>query len=81
MSVVATKRLDGVVEVTIADTGAGMTAAELEDARKPFRSSRRDGTGLGLKIARRIVASHHGEMEMHSSRGVGTTVRIRLPEG
>ena len=74
-------RINGSVEVTIVDTGAGMTPAQLEDVGKPFRSSRRDGTGLGLKIARRIVASHHGEMEMVSSAGEGTTVRIRLPSG
>ncbi len=74
-------RHNGSVEVMIADTGAGMTSAQLENIGNPFRSSRRDGTGLGLKIARRIVASHRGEMEMVSSPGEGTTVRIRLPAG
>jgi signal transduction histidine kinase len=73
-------RRNGNVEVTIADTGSGMTPAELENVAKPFRSSRRDGTGLGLKIARRIVTSHHGEMEMRSSQDAGTTVVVRLRE-
>jgi len=63
------------------DTGSGMTPAQLENVRRPLRSSRRDGTGLGLKIARRIVATHNGEMERRSSRGVGATVLIRLPAG
>ena len=74
-------RRNGHVEVTIVDTGVGMTASQLEDVEQPFRSTRRDGTGLGLKIARRIVATHRGEMEMRSSPGAGTTVLIRLPAG
>jgi signal transduction histidine kinase len=78
---VEASRRNGSVEVTIVDTGAGMTPAQLEDIERPFRSSRRSGTGLGLKIARRIVASHHGEIEMTSRAGVGTTVRITLPAG
>jgi signal transduction histidine kinase len=74
-------RSNGAVEITITDTGSGMTPVEMENVGKPFRSSRRDGTGLGLKIARRIVASHNGEMEMRSTRGTGTTVLVRLPRG
>jgi signal transduction histidine kinase len=74
-------RHNGSIEVTIVDTGVGMTPAQLEDVKKPFRSSRRDGTGLGLKIARRIVASHHGDIEMTSAPGMGTTVRVRIPAG
>ena len=58
-----------------------MSAAQLKEVEQPFRSTRRDGTGLGLKIARKIVASHRGEIEMTSSKGVGTTVRVRLPAG
>lgn len=72
---------NGVVEVTITDNGIGMTPTQLKEVGQPFRSTRRDGTGLGLKIARRIVTSHHGEMEMTSTPGIGTTVRIRLPVG
>jgi signal transduction histidine kinase len=72
---------EGTVEVTIADNGAGMTAAQLEQVRQPYRSTRRDGTGLGLKIARRIALNHGGELEIASRQGVGTTVRVRLRGG
>lgn len=70
---------NGSVELTVADSGAGMTPQQLRRVQEPYRSSKRDGTGLGLKIARRIVASHHGEMELQSAVGRGTTVLVRLP--
>ena len=38
-----------------------------------------DGTGLGLKIARRIVSNHHGELSVASVVGQGTTVTVTLP--
>ena len=45
-----------------------------------FYSTRKGGTGLGLAIARRIAASHGGEIEVESTPGEGTTMRIWLPE-
>jgi signal transduction histidine kinase len=66
------------IEVSIADDGCGMTPAELAHIERPYRSSRKDGTGLGLKIARRVLASHGGKMDVRSEAGVGTTVSARL---
>ena len=76
---VATSERDGVVEVTVTDNGGGMTPQQLERVQEPFRSTKRDGTGLGLKIARRIAASHRGELAFESGIGQGTTVRVTLP--
>ena len=73
------ERRNGTIEVTIADTGAGMSARQLAETHQPFRSSKRDGTGLGLKIARRIVSNHRGELHVTSALGHGTTVRVTLP--
>ena len=70
---------NGAIVVTIVDTGTGMSARQLAETEQPFRSSKRDGTGLGLKIARRIVASHRGELGVTSAMGRGTTVRVTLP--
>jgi len=72
-------RRNGSIEVTIADTGAGMSARQLAETEQPFRSSKRDGTGLGLKIARRIVQTHGGRLEIASTVGVGTRVIVTLP--
>jgi signal transduction histidine kinase len=67
------------IHVTIADDGAGMSEPQIANLDKPYRSSKRNGNGLGLKIARRIVASHGGTMMLESTLGVGTTVRVSLP--
>jgi signal transduction histidine kinase len=73
------ERRNGAIEVTIADTGVGMSARQLVEMQQPFRSSKRDGTGLGLKIARRIVHTHGGRLNIASAPGVGTNVTVTLP--
>ena len=73
---------DGVV-VEVADRGSGMTPSVLEHLGEPFYTTKGDvGTGLGLGIARRIVAEHGGTLEVRSSAAPedhGTTVTVRLP--
>lgn len=76
---VGAERRDGSIEITIADTGAGMSARQLAETRQPFRSSKRGGTGLGLKIARRIVETHGGRLDIDSAPGAGTRVTVMLP--
>ena len=67
------------VIVTVTDSGAGMSEDQLAHVLEPFRSSKRDGTGLGLKIAHRLVQAHGGRLEIESVLGSGTTVRVVLP--
>ncbi|HEY6829551.1 MAG TPA: HAMP domain-containing sensor histidine kinase, partial [Gemmatimonadaceae bacterium] len=76
---VSAESTDDDVEVTVADTGAGISAANLEKLESPFFSTKTNGTGLGLPIARRIVAAHGGSLSIESREGQGTTVRVRLP--
>jgi len=73
------QRRDGSVEVTIVDTGTGMSPRQLAETQQPYRSSKRDGTGLGLKIARRIVQAHGGRIDIASELGVGTRATVTLP--
>jgi two-component system sensor histidine kinase PilS (NtrC family) len=63
----------------VRDTGCGMDVKELGEIFKPFRSRRGWGAGLGLAIVKRIVTAHHGELEVESKPGGGTTVLIYLP--
>jgi signal transduction histidine kinase len=67
------------VELTIADSGIGIGATEMERLRTPYYSSKPNGTGLGLPIARQIVAGHDGTLTIESTSGLGTTIRVRLP--
>ena len=63
------------------DTGEGIPEENLERIFKPFFSTkdRHRGTGLGLSTCQTIVEAHHGEIEVSSEVGVGTTFRIVLP--
>ena len=69
------------VAIAITDTGRGMPAEELRRIFEPFYSKKAAGTGLGLTIARRIVAAHGGRIEIESTPGRGTCFTILLPLG
>ncbi|MFY9674196.1 MAG: ATP-binding protein, partial [Terriglobales bacterium] len=46
---------------------------------RPFYTTKGNGTGLGLSLARRIVEEHHGRIDVESSSGKGTTFSVTLP--
>ena len=75
---------DGVIQenevvFSVEDEGRGIPTEELESMFQPFRSSFEGGTGLGLAIVNRIVSDYEGAIQVSSTVGVGTTVRVRLP--
>jgi signal transduction histidine kinase len=80
---IAIRRLDGMVEIDIADSGQGIEAEDLPHVFGAFRLQQHDnasGLGLGLYIARRIVELHEGTLSVSSAgRGQGATFSIRLP--
>lgn len=67
------------VNVLVEDTGEGMDTSVRDRALMPFFTTRPNGTGLGLAIVARLVRAHGGKVEIKSSAGVGTTVRVFLP--
>ncbi|HWS14959.1 MAG TPA: ATP-binding protein [Candidatus Methylomirabilis sp.] len=67
------------LEVEIADSGKGMTEEELRKALLPFYTTKARGTGLGLVMARQAVTRLGGKLEIRSSPGAGTAVKISLP--
>jgi two-component system, cell cycle sensor histidine kinase PleC len=77
-------REDG-ARIVVADTGVGMTADEVAIALTPFgqvdggRSRWREGTGLGLPIAKALVELHGGTLTVESRKGAGTEVIVTLP--
>jgi len=65
--------------VTVSDTGRGIAAEHLPNIFRPFYTTEGNGTGLGLSLARRIVEEHHGQIDVKSSPGKGTTFTVLLP--
>lgn len=65
--------------ITVSDTGRGIPAEHLPNIFRPFYTTKGNGTGLGLSLARRIVEEHHGRIEVTSSSGKGTTFTVLLP--
>lgn len=69
----------GGTELSVQDTGVGVSKGDLPKLGTPFYSSRPQGTGLGLAIVHRIVAAHGGHVRIESELAVGTVVRCTLP--
>jgi signal transduction histidine kinase len=67
------------VTVTFSDTGFGMNAEQLAHLFEPYRTSKENGTGLGLMISARIVRDHGGSIAARSKEGEGTVFIVRLP--
>ncbi len=79
--VIQTKTVDVGVQISFADTGAGIPEDLLAKIRDPFFTTKEvgKGTGLGLSIVDQIVTAHGGELLIESESGKGTTVTICLP--
>ncbi|HEV2395369.1 MAG TPA: ATP-binding protein [Candidatus Sulfotelmatobacter sp.] len=65
--------------VEVADTGRGISPENLPNIFRPFYTTKGDGTGLGLSLARRIVEDHQGRIDVRSTLGKGTTFTVVLP--
>jgi len=68
------------VELSVADTGTGMSTGELASIFEPFFTTKRNGTGLGLATVYRIVEGHGGHVRVESTPGKGTRFLIYLPD-
>ncbi len=85
IEVTAGVQANGEIELTVRDTGQGMTEVEIELSLLPFgqvgdtMTRDHEGTGLGLPLSRSLCELHGGELQIESSKGIGTTVTVRLP--
>ena len=76
---------DGMAEISVADTGVGIAPEDQEAIFEEFRqvgsdyARKREGTGLGLALARRLVALHGGKLWVESEPGKGSTFTFTLP--
>ena len=71
--------LKGDAAITVMDTGRGIAPEHLPNIFRPFYTTSRNGTGLGLSLARRTAEEHHGRIEVTSEVGKWTKFLVVLP--
>ena len=82
---VSARREEQAIIVSVADTGPGIVAEEMEEIFKPFQQidgsvqSHWAGSGLGLSVSKHFVELHKGRMWLESEPGQGATFYFRLP--
>ena len=75
-----TEQNNGKVVLSVGDNGCGMSKEFVAQSLfRPFKTSKNHGLGIGLFQSKQIVEAHHGEIEVESEIGKGTTFRILLP--
>jgi len=67
------------IELSVSDTGSGLTPEECERLFTPYYTTKQHGTGLGLAIVQSVVSDHGGKISVESTKEEGTTFRIELP--
>jgi signal transduction histidine kinase len=79
--VITKEKLDGIIRISFADDGPGISKENLKHIFDPFFTTKEvgKGTGLGLSICHGIVTEHGGKIYARSEKGQGTTFIIELP--
>jgi hypothetical protein len=67
------------VEISVADTGHGVTQELKERLFLPYFSTKQRGTGLGLAIVSRIIEDHHGSIRVEENKPAGARFVVELP--
>jgi len=70
---------DGFATVAISDTGRGIPPEHLANIFRPFYTTKKRGTGLGLSLVSRIVEAHGGRVQVASTPGQGSQFMVWLP--
>lgn len=67
------------IVLRISDTGVGISPEKMKTVFQPFQTTKKEGTGLGLAVTKKIVDDHEGRIEVQSVEGKGTTFSVKLP--
>lgn len=77
---IETSYRDGWAEFIVADNGCGMSREFVQESLfRPFRTTKKEGLGIGMFQSKMIIEAHHGRISVESELGTGTTFRVLLP--
>ena len=76
---IRTARVENFAQLSVSDRGSGIPEDKLKEVFEPFFTSKAEGMGMGLSIARTIIEAHHGLISAKNRDHGGATFRIRLP--
>jgi signal transduction histidine kinase len=76
---IQTSRVEKFAELSVSDRGPGIPKDKLKEVFQPFVTSKAEGMGMGLSIARTIVEAHNGKVWAQNRDHGGATFRVRLP--
>ena len=77
--ILRTTKNDGNIIIEVADCGCGIPPDQQENIFNPFFTTKKEGTGLGLPIVKKIVDAHGGSVEVLENRVRGVILRVTLP--
>ena len=76
---IRTSRVENFAQLSVSDRGAGIPEDKLKEVFEPFYTSKADGMGMGLSIARTIIEAHNGLIWAKNRDLGGASFRIRIP--
>jgi signal transduction histidine kinase len=76
---IRTSRVENFAQISVSDRGPGIPESQLKEVFEPFYTSKAEGMGMGLSIARTIIEAHHGLIWAENRDRGGSSFRIRLP--
>jgi signal transduction histidine kinase len=76
---IRTSRVENFAQLSVSDRGSGIPEDKLKEVFEPFFTSKAEGMGMGLSIARTIIEAHHGLISANNRDHGGASFRIRLP--
>ena len=76
---IRTSRVENFAQLSVSDRGPGIPEDKLKEVFEPFFTSKAEGMGMGLSIARTIIEAHNGLISAKNRDHGGATFRIRLP--
>lgn len=76
---ISAEEINGYVQINVIDNGIGIPNEQLTNIGKAYHTTKTTGTGLGMMVCRKLIDQMNGKLNIQSSKGKGTHIKIQLP--